>query len=647
MKKCLACLGLVMTAVLFTACSPDKGNGTVSDNSLSDNTPGLSSYAGNAEIDGEDGLVLSDRSGFYPGEFELTVSINRAVMDPPENAVIWYTEDGSDPLTSETRLQYTGPITVKDRRNDENVCAAVEPGLITVDHETVSEDGVTVINTAEIPGKEDVDKCSVLRMACVGEDGRIYDEKNEVYFMGSADEHIKGISDSCSYAVSDLAIVSIQMDYDDLFDHEKGIYVKGAVFDSEVEEFYENGGTPEEMVNSYRSHWYANYNQRGKDWERPAAVTVITASPMGTSEILLSQNCGIRIQGQQGRSALQKSFRIYARKQYGKKSFDYPIFGESYESVSGNVMDSFDKLIIKSDYNGLYKNTKCADMLLQDMISDWDMENVAFQESRCCIVYLNGEYWGLYGIRTDFDDEWFASRYGVDKDNVILYKDKDGTEGKLDVGELPEGVSDQYYYFNDLKEFFASHEDLKSDEDFNEFSKLVDTDSFLNYFAAEVWVNNNDWPYHNWSMWRTIEDEGSEYGDGRWRMALYDLDYCGGYADRDTIADAMVSDGIEGGLLDTSVPWMAPKCFAYLMTNDGFREAYKEKLIEMSADLFTEENVEYYFDKYKGTYSPLWEQQYNRFPSEGSAEEADEQITKLKWFMLDRPAYVWPMQDRL
>ena len=103
------------------------------------------------------------------------------------------------------------------------------------------------------------------------------------------------------------------------------------------------------MVNSYRSHWYANYNQRGKDWERPAAVTVITASPMGTSEILLSQNCGIRIQGQQGRSALQKSFRIYARKQYGKKSFDYPIFGESYESVSGNVMDSFDKLIIKSD----------------------------------------------------------------------------------------------------------------------------------------------------------------------------------------------------------------------------------------------------------------------------------------------------------
>ena len=56
---------------------------------------------------------------------------------------------------------------------------------------------------------------------------------------------------------------------------------------------------------------------------------------------------------------------------------------------------------------------------------------------------------------------------------------------------------------------------------------------------------------------------------------------------------------------------------------------------------------EYYFDKYKGTYSPLWEQQYNRFPSEGSAEEADEQITKLKWFILDRPAYVWPMQDRL
>ena len=42
--------------------------------------------------------------------------------------------------------------------------------------------------------------------------------------------------------------------------------------------------------------------------------------------------------------------------------------------------------------------------------------------SRPCVVYLNGEYWGLYVLEEDYSDNYFESHYGVNKDDVVVYK---------------------------------------------------------------------------------------------------------------------------------------------------------------------------------------------------------------------------------
>ena len=36
------------------------------------------------------------------------------------------------------------------------------------------------------------------------------------------------------------------------------------------------------------------------------------------------------------------------------------------------------------------------------------------------IVYLNGEYWGLYGIREKIDEHYVESNHGISSDKVDL-----------------------------------------------------------------------------------------------------------------------------------------------------------------------------------------------------------------------------------
>lgn len=104
--------------------------------------------------------------------------------------------------------------------------------------------------------------------------------------------------------------MSISVAYDDLFDYNKGIYVKGKVFD-EAFSAYKDSIREWEIVDISRKI-EANYNQRGSEWERDAHIDYLESDGINTV-CRLQQDCGIRIQGNYSRSDLQKGFRLYAR----------------------------------------------------------------------------------------------------------------------------------------------------------------------------------------------------------------------------------------------------------------------------------------------------------------------------------------------
>jgi len=582
--------------------------------SIKDNSDENEAGEGNAVSETEfvlnDSIVeFSQPSGIVGDSFSLELTGG--------NGKIYYTTDGSDPRDSETRLEYTGAFEVTDRSDRPNVVSAVDPLEIAGSFCDYDRAKNAFVSKLSAPSDSDVDKCTVVRAAAQADDGTFSQTSSCAYYFGTAEERIQGLKESCEASGQKLAVMSITADYGDLFDPQKGIYVKGDIFDKAFEEY--RGDIDGETARKLD----ANYKQKGREWERSCHMELMEWDTEG-AETILSQDCGVRVQGNYSRSDLQKGLRLYARKSYGGNNFNYAIFGDSVKDSSGKTLDKFKTLVLRAGGNCAF-TAKFNDTYWQDVSKEMDCSTKA---GRPCVVYLNGEYWGLYILEEDYSNDYFEDRYGVDKSSVIVYKgDAEALKlgYKLDEGDLPEGETNESYYFEELLEFFKEHKDLSDDADFEEFSKLVDTESARDYFLAEVWINNKwDWPGKNWSMWKTASPaNASEYDDGRWRFMFYDMEFGGVSGESDAYTNTVREDNYKDlGLLDFGTNNPAVLTYAYLMTNQGFREDYNSRLLELSSGAYKKETLISKLDEYVSVYEPLMDQFFKRYPGTGSTEEA-------------------------
>ncbi|MBP1549922.1 MAG: CotH kinase family protein [Oscillospiraceae bacterium] len=621
---------LLSASILLTACAEQPAEDTTSADVTSAETTAAAAENVQTEpaetlpyttVTENENVVIPDpttiefslESGFYAEEFDLTITSS-------DEGEIFYTLDGSDPATSETAIAYTEPVKITSAEGRENVVSAVDPILFSANYNKVNDSRDGFEWEKELPTNEDVDKCTVIRAAVKKSDGSFGTDNTATYFIGTPEEHIQGIAESCDAAGTSLAVISINMNYDDLFSGDKGIYVKGDIFDKALEQYLAEGNRLRDTEDARSLD--ANYKQRGRDWERNASVTMLEVTPEGAKTVI-SQNCGIRVQGNYSRSDYQKGFRLYARKEYGGNNFEYAVFGEDYLNDNGEVMDKFKHLVLRAGGNCAF-TTKFNDTYWQSLLGDTACET---KQSRPCIVYLNGEYWGLYVLEEDYSDDFFEDVHGVNKDDVVVYKGDAEMYKRgyvLDEGTIPDGEKESYY-FKELNDFFKSHSDLKSQEDYDEFVKLVDPDSVMDYFAVQSWINNKwDWPGKNWSMWKTINvEESNPYADGRWRFMFYDMEFggvCGaGDVKNNTIKDANYRPN---GLLDMDTENPAVLCFAYLMTNEGFRTEFYDRLTGLSDGYFEKTAATEKLLEFVAVYSPLYEQFFNRYPDISDAEEA-------------------------
>lgn len=586
-------------------------------------------------------VEFSKGSGLYEDEFDLKLSCNN-------NAIIYYTTDGSNPITSATRKRYESPVRITDRKNDKNYVSAVDQFLYDAANVRVNKtkDGFTY-NLPNTPSDEAVDKCTVIRAAAYDDQGYYSEVVTNTYFIGDMKEHIKGIEESCKAAGTSLAIISMTMNFEDLFDEETGIYVKGKIFEEDLKNYLASGN---KLNNETSRQLDANYKQRGREWEREAHIDYFESDGTKTS-CLLQQDCGVRIQGNYSRSDLQKSFRLYARNDYGESNFVYPFFGEDLKDDYGNTIMRFKSLILRNGGNCAF-TAKFNDTFWQHLVKDLACET---QASRPCILYINGEYWGLYVMQEDYQKEYFEYKHWVDKDYVVLYKgdaEKYRIGYKLDLGELPEGVYDESYYFRDLLNFFNTHKDLTDPKDYEEFSKLVDVESARDYFAIQMWINNKwDWPGKNWSMWRTTKiSEGNPYADGRWRFILYDMEFGGVSGKGDAFVNTIKEDNYKPyGMLDRNTDNPAVLVFVYLMTNEGFREDFKKALLSLSENHFRYPRASEVLNWFRDVYSPLYDQFFERYPGTGSRENSINggyaSYKCIMDFLLLRAGNIQPMLD--
>ncbi len=134
-------------------------------------------------------------------------------------------------------------------------------------------------------------------------------------------------------------------------------------------------------------------------------------------------------------------------------------------------------------------------------------------------LYLNGEFFGLYLMVENIDNDFLAAN-GLDKDGNLYKATKDGASlsPNEDIARLWDKKTNKTTGMDDLAELIRNINSV-SDEDYYEFAKATfEFDKMINIIAMNMLLSNGSTYYHNYYMYHDIK------GSGKWSMIPWDLD---------------------------------------------------------------------------------------------------------------------------
>lgn len=309
----------------------------------------------------------------------------------------------------------------------------------------------------------------------------------------------------------DLPVVSISTNGDELFGS-VGILTNG--------------------VNASNSYPYYGANF-WSDKEVKATFELYEEGKLG-----ISFTCGIKVFGGWSRGEAQKSMSVNLRKEYGQSEFTYPLFKDN---------NTFKKIVLRNGGQDFGK-LKLKDAFLQNVLEG--QMDIDKQDYKFVVVYINGNYFGIYNIREKADLSYVERYYDVEEKNVdFIERNNDVKSGNLDD-------------WNNLINY-VKNANMKNDETYEYLDTQIDLQELANYWVVETYFDQFD-PI-NIKRYKIKET-------GKWRWILFDLDqsfYSYTYTTvKFNLPFQPYAHG-NGYYLDTTL-------MSYLIKNPRFRELYLE-----------------------------------------------------------------------
>jgi CotH kinase protein/Lamin Tail Domain/Chitobiase/beta-hexosaminidase C-terminal domain/Secretion system C-terminal sorting domain/Right handed beta helix region len=217
---------------------------------------------------------------------------------------------------------------------------------------------------------------------------------------------------------------------------------------------------------------------------------------------VLAANLGARIGGMNIWRFAQKPLTLYARNKYGTEFLEGAIFPNREFSI-------FSKLVLRNGGDD-FPSTLLRDATAEAIVSG-KMNNgiMAYQP---CVVFLNGDYWGIHNIREKFDRNYFIENFGANYEYVD-HLSYGYTYSYLRALQAETGNAKPY---TDLLNFVETNT-LSDDSNYDFVYNQVDIDSYIDYVIIESYVGNTSW-HHNREWWR------DRSGDNKWKWLIPDLD---------------------------------------------------------------------------------------------------------------------------
>ncbi|RJP72974.1 MAG: T9SS C-terminal target domain-containing protein [Ignavibacteriales bacterium] len=366
-----------------------------------------------------------------------------------------------------------------------------------------------------------------------------------------------------------LPVVSIATDPKNFFNDQTGIYVVGT-----------NG------ITGYCSDTKKNWNQ---DWERPISLELFENDGSRAFQI----DAGVKIGGGCTRKYDQKPLAVYARSKYGDSKIKYQIFKDK-------PIQSLNNILLRNTGQDWYR-TLIRDGLMHSIVKG--RMDIDLQAYRPSIVFLNGEYWGIHDIREKHNEHYIEANHGIDDDSVDLV---------VGNAEVKEGSAGDY---TALINYLKSN-NVQSSPVYEYVKTKIDIDEYINYFIAEVFYGNYDWPANNIKYWKP------QTAGGKWRWILFDTDL--GFGAHGS--SPYNANNLEMCTSPTPTYYANPTWSTYLfrtmLTNVEFHNEFSQRMMAHLNTTFKTERLKYFIDSIKTIveseiprHKQRWEKSLSFFPT--------------------------------
>ena len=329
-----------------------------------------------------------------------------------------------------------------------------------------------------------------------------------------------------------LSSVCLVTNPNNLWDYSSGIYVMGP-------------GAGDTSPYHGANFW--------KNWEKSASIALFEED----GSVGFSEPCGVKIFGGFSRANGKKSFACMFRGKYGTSSLKYPLFGE-------DGLDVYQSFVLRAGGQDAY-GTKFKDELLTSLASDY--LGLPVQQYRPVVLYLNGEYWGIYFIREKLTDQYVAGHFNVSADEVTL-SDWTGAD-------CSKYVALQTY---------ARSNDLSVKKHYDYILSQINEGNYTDYVITQMWIQNTD--LGNVKFFRTNSLE--------WHWALYDTDLSFRNPSHNSVSYNLVKKDI------WSRDFKSRVLVVKLLKNSTYREQFIKRIAYQVNTVWNEdvviERIDYFHD---------------------------------------------------
>lgn len=467
-----------------------------------------------------------------------------------DNVKIYYTTDGSAP-TTESAL-YENEIKISNKSGSSYTYAAKAFGYKR--------------NTNYYPSS--VDAGMVVRAIAVDSKGEIVGEATQSYFVGLT-------RDTDYYQ---LPVLSITTDPGNLFDYESGIYIAGKSYEDALIQGITAG------YGNYFNKWLKEANieyyepDKGKTFESVAEITINPDSYATDRQ----KNLVINVKDEK-----YTSF-------YGASILDY-ISGSGAINV---FQDNKDNKIKLRSY------------LANSLV---DETSVGAVDSQPCVVFIDGEYFGLYSMKSIYDAEYIARKYQIAGDNVNVH------------------VSDVYNEsFNRFYEYVTTT-DFSEKDNYESLKKMLDVENYAEYICINMFFGNAYFYPEKGAAWRVVTtNDTNELEDGRWRFLLPDL------------SESMGLSNLQSSTINSymQISMQSDLMFQSILMSDEFCETLVSTMQRLIDEEFTRERWTENLEELTALLKKPVKASYKRYYGIMEDSAYDNEVSLIEEFLEERSEYI-------